>query len=212
MACPICNNRKAKRFCPARAETICSICCGTEREVTLDCPYDCPYLVSSRTYDFQRRVQDRKQLPFPDIQISSSFLAENQALLMKLGSAICLFARDHAPLVDSDVIECTKALAETHRTLESGLYYEQPPQSSVQRELYAHLAASLQEFEQERNQQQVVIGSKHHDTGQMFIFLTQLGSFRKNGRPKSRAYIDFLWSNFSTPDLQRRGSPIVLLE
>ena len=212
MVCPICDNRKAKRFCPARAETICSICCGTEREVTLDCPSDCPYLVSSRPYDFQRRVQDRKQLPFPDIQISSSFLGKNQPLLTKLGYAICLFARDHFPLVDSDVIECTKALAETHRTLESGLYYEQPPQSSVQRELYAHLGASLQEFEQERTRHQVVIGNRHHDTGQMFIFLTQLGSFRTNGRPKSRAYIDFLWSNFSTPDLQRRGSPIVLLE
>jgi len=26
--CPICSKRKAKRLCPARAETICSVCCA----------------------------------------------------------------------------------------------------------------------------------------------------------------------------------------
>ena len=48
MACPICQKRKAKRFCPGKDESICPVCCGTEREVTIDCPGDCPYLVASR--------------------------------------------------------------------------------------------------------------------------------------------------------------------
>src|SRR2546422_5223162 len=52
MICPICHKRKAKRFCPARGDSICSVCCGTEREVTIDCPSDCPHLIASR--------QDRK--------------------------------------------------------------------------------------------------------------------------------------------------------
>ena len=33
MSCPICEKRKASRFCPAKAEKICAVCCGTEREV-----------------------------------------------------------------------------------------------------------------------------------------------------------------------------------
>ena len=37
MTCPICENRKAARFCPAKGENICAVCCGTEREVTISC-------------------------------------------------------------------------------------------------------------------------------------------------------------------------------
>ena len=41
MSCPICEKRPAKRFCPAKGEKICAICCGEGREVTIDCPMDC---------------------------------------------------------------------------------------------------------------------------------------------------------------------------
>ena len=29
MSCPICQKRKAKRYCPAKEGTLCSVCCGT---------------------------------------------------------------------------------------------------------------------------------------------------------------------------------------
>ncbi len=47
MSCPICEKRKAARFCPAKGEKICAVCCGTEREVTIDCPSDCAYLLAA---------------------------------------------------------------------------------------------------------------------------------------------------------------------
>ena len=40
MSCPICEKRPPKRFCPAKGEKICAVCCGREREVTIDCPPD----------------------------------------------------------------------------------------------------------------------------------------------------------------------------
>src|SRR5262249_16974412 len=43
VSCPICEKRKGARFCPAKGEKICAICCGTEREVTIDCPVHCSY-------------------------------------------------------------------------------------------------------------------------------------------------------------------------
>ena len=61
MVCPICNKRKVKRLCPARAESICSICCGEQREVTIDCPTDCVYLVASRDYDLTRLAYRLRQ-------------------------------------------------------------------------------------------------------------------------------------------------------
>src|SRR6185437_3901085 len=51
VSCPICEKRKPKRFCPAKGEKICAICCGTYREVTIDCPVDCPHLIAARRYE-----------------------------------------------------------------------------------------------------------------------------------------------------------------
>ena len=210
MACPICNARKAKRFCPAKVESICSLCCGTEREVTIDCPTDCPFLIGSRDYDFRRRTLDRNQLPFSDTEIPQSFLAENEKLLAGLSFAICRFARTQPRLVDSDVINSTRALAETHHTLQSGLYYEQPPTSTLQRELYETLESSLKTFQEEETQQQGIIRNRTRDFEQILIFLTQLGTVRSNGRSRSRAFLDFLRTNFKDSDLGPRTSSIVL--
>ena len=51
MSCPICEKRKAERFCPAKGEKICAICCGTYREVTIDCPADCSHLIAAHRYE-----------------------------------------------------------------------------------------------------------------------------------------------------------------
>ena len=212
MPCPICNTRKAKRFCPAKAGSICSICCGTEREVTIDCPSDCSYLAGSRRYDFERRRVEKSELPFPETSVPSSLVNENQKLLLHLGYAICLFARDHSDLTDSDIIESTKALAETHRTLETGLYYEQPPEGPLSKELYGHLAAALKKFHEEESGRHGTAQSGTHEIYQMLVFLAQLGTLRMNGRPKSRAFLDFLRSQFKSPELDRPASSIVLLD
>src|SRR2546429_6036822 len=36
---------------PAKGETICAICCGTGREVTIDCAPDCPHLAAAHRYE-----------------------------------------------------------------------------------------------------------------------------------------------------------------
>ena len=112
MSCPICDKRKARRFCPAKGENICSVCCGTERERTIDCPSDCAYLVASRRYDHERREIDWTQVPFPETRIPASFVAAHERLLLSLTYAICLYARDASRLVDSDVLASLVALAE----------------------------------------------------------------------------------------------------
>ena len=59
MACAICNERKEKRFCPAMHAKICAQCCGEQREVTLDCPSDCPYLQQAREHEKRRAKAPR---------------------------------------------------------------------------------------------------------------------------------------------------------
>ena len=214
MTCPICQKRKAKRFCPAKAETICPVCCGTEREVTIDCPSDCPHLMASREHDYQRHDVDRSVLPFPDTKITASFVAAHQELLLDLSYAICLFARDNSALVDSDVIAALQCLAEAYRTLASGIVYENPPAYRIQRELYEAVKIGIEEHKKGERGKMAVASVRNIRNGEIcdtLMFLTQLGALRSNARPKGRAYLDFLRTQFRPEAFSKSTSNIVSL-
>ena len=211
MACPICEKRKAKRFCPAKAESICSVCCGTEREVSIDCPSDCAYLAASRQYDYERREIDRAKLPFPGTKINAAFLESHENLLLELAYVICLYAREHSVLVDSDVIASIQSLAETYQTLSTGIYYEKPPDYRIQRELYDNLKDAVKDYRRKEAQEVALVAVRDGEIRDTLIFLAQLGSMRTNGRPKSRAYLDFLRTQFKSEEFAKPTSNIILL-
>ena len=211
MTCPICHKRKVKRFCPARGDNICAVCCGTEREVTIDCPADCPHLVASRKYDEGRRQVDWSNIPFSDVHISNEFAQSHAVLLMTLISSIWGYAREHRQVVDTDAIGALQALAESYRTLTSGLYYEKPPDYLYQRELYQVLKTTLEEFQRIQAQRQGLVTLRNSDLRDSLIYLTQLGALRANGRPKGRAFLDLIRSQVAPQDSAQTGSNIVLL-
>jgi len=211
LLCPICNKRKVKRFCPARGDSICAVCCGTEREVTIDCPADCPHLVASRKYDEGRRQVDWSNIPFSDVQISYEFGQSHAQLLMTLLSSIWKYAREHRQVADTDVIAALQALAESYRTLSRGLYYEKPPDYPYQRELYQELKTTLEEFEVVQTQRQGLVTIRNSDLRDSLIYLTQMGALRANGRPKGRAFLDLIRSQVAPEDSANAGSSIVLL-
>ncbi|MGH9397535.1 MAG: hypothetical protein ACRD18_11880 [Terriglobia bacterium] len=82
MVCPICQKHKAKRFCPAKVEMICTVCCGTQREVTIDCPSDCSYLIASRQHQDERREVEWEKMPFREQKIPYSVLEIHEYLFM----------------------------------------------------------------------------------------------------------------------------------
>jgi hypothetical protein len=211
LICPICQKRKAKRFCPAKAEYICSVCCGTEREVTIDCPSDCPYLRASRQYDLERRQIDWAKVPFPETKIPSSFVAAHEKLILALSYAVVRWAQDNPQTVDSDVEAALASLAEAYRTLSSGIYYERAPDYMLQRGLYDTLKSAIAEFRKMETQQVGVSSVRDGEIRDALIFLAQLGATRANGRPKGRAYLDFLRSQFNLKEVSRPASNIVLL-
>ena len=211
MACPICNTRKVKRLCPARGDSICAVCCGTEREVTIDCPADCPYLVASRKYDSGRRQVDRPSIPFADVRFSDDFAQSHGPLLVALLSSISRYAREHRQMVDTDVIAALQALAEAYRTLSSGLYYEKPPDYLYQRELYQALKATLEEFQQVETQRRGLASIRNSDIRDALIFLTQFGAIRANGRAKGRAFLDLIATELAPEASAQPASNIVLL-
>lgn len=211
MACPICNKRKPKRFCPARAESICSICCGTEREVSIDCPSDCMHLVASRQYDMTRLEIDWEKVPFAEIKFGRSFAETHEQLLIQIDYAICKFAADHREVVDTDVLVALQTLAETYRTQASGIIYEKPLDYALQRELYDALKVSIAEFRKNEAQRVGMTTIRDSDVRDVLIFLTQLCAVHENGRPKGRAYLDLIRRQFPKEEFQKATSNIVLL-
>jgi hypothetical protein len=211
LICPICQKRKAKRLCPARAASICTICCGTEREVTIDCPSDCAYLIDSREHDTTRREVDWSKLPFADTRIPISFAEAHGSLLLALDYGICRFARGDRSTVDADVLAAVQALAESYRTLSSGIYYEQPPNHARQRGIYEALKAAIEDFRKEEAKRATVTTTRDNEIRDALIFLCQLGATSTNGRPLGRAYLDLLRSQFPEEEFQKPASNIVLL-
>ena len=45
----------------------------------------------------------------------------------------------------------------------------------------------------------------------VLIFLAQMGATQSNGRPKGRAYLDFLRAQFKSDEFSKPGSKLVLL-
>jgi hypothetical protein len=211
LSCPLCNQRKVKRFCPARGEKICAVCCGTEREVTIDCPMDCPHLLSSRNYGAGRREVDWSQVPFADVQIPHDFAQSHSPLLIALSAAIWDYVRAHREVVDADAVAALQALAESYRTLSSGIYYEKPPEYLYRRELYQALKAGIEQFKQSETERQGLTTTRDSDIRDVLIVFTQIGAARSNGRPKSRAFLDIIRVQLGAQPPAQTDSRIVLL-
>src|ERR1700691_2436006 len=128
MSCPICEKRPPKRFCPAQGEKICAICCGREREVTIDCPPDCSYLVAAHRYESEhRKPAPAEELPYRDLQVPADFVYERWPAITGVAAAILAFQMQDRELHDGAVLAAIEALAETYRPLGPGIYYERPP-------------------------------------------------------------------------------------
>ncbi len=167
--------------------------------------------MASRVYDEGRRQVDWSKVPFADVRIPFEFAQSHGMLLMALISSIGEYARDHRQVVDTDAIAALQALAETYRTLSSGLYYEKPPDYIYRRELYQELKAALEEFKEAETQRLGLATTRDSEIRDALTFLTQLGATRENGRPKGRAFLDLIRTQLGSEASGKPASNIVLL-
>ena len=211
MICAICQKRKAKRLCPAKSAMICPVCCGNEREVTIDCPSDCTYLIASREHYEERHAVDWDKIPFAGKEIPRAILLAHEKLFLELSYVICDYARENPALVDSDVIAAMQSLAETYETLTKGILYEKPPDHRMQRELYDKLKKAVEEYKGREGQGLAAVTSvRDPEIRDALIVLTQTSAARSNGRPKGRALIDMMRSQFKPGTFSRTTSRLIV--
>lgn len=211
MNCTICEKRKAVRFCPTKGEKICAVCCGTEREVTIDCVPDCSYLLTAHRYEDEHRRSVPADTPLLDVTMPQDIVYTHQKLITALVFSIAKFCSSHAAATDPDVVAALQALAETHKTMISGIFYEKPPEAPLPRELYAAIMALLAEIKRQQAEKTGFATLKDSDVFYVLVFLHRMGLLRTNRRPKSRRFIEFLRAQFpQSQDLKREESRIIV--
>ena len=192
-------------------ETICAICCGREREVTINCPVDCPYLLAAHRYEDEHRREMPADTPLLDVTIPNDIVHTHQQLMTALAFAIAKFGASQPTATDPDVLSAIEAFAETYKTLAAGIYYERQPAGPVARELYAELTTLIQELKHKQAERGASSEMKDRDVFYLQVFLYRMGLLRTNGRPRSHRYIEFLRSQFpDAAELQRQESHIIV--
>ena len=211
MSCPICEKRKAVRFCPAKAERICAVCCGTEREISIDCPTDCAYLLSAHRYEGEHPRSIPADTPFLDEKIPQDIIYTHQQLMSAMAFAIAKFCAAQPAATDPDVLTALQALAQTYKTLGTGILYEKPPDAILPRELYASLTGFIAEVKKQQAERGEFSSLKDSEILALLLFLYRMGLVRTNGRSHSRRYIEFLRGQFpQAPELKREESRIIV--
>jgi hypothetical protein len=217
LSCAICEHRKEKRFCLAIHGRICPQCCGEQREVTLDCPSECPYLQQAREHDKPRSIEDFDRAAlFLQVEVSEQFTYEREHLLMGFSYALAKAAQADRDLNDRDLIAALTAMCTSYeRLVNSGLHYEQPLTSAAQLSVAAEVEQLLMGVREAEQEEMAYSNLRDADVLRALVFQLRLAHGRTSGRPKSRAFVDFLLAQFSgqptgvvTP--QESGSRIIV--
>ncbi len=125
MKCPLCNQRKGKRACPAKNVSICGQCCGEKRILEIDCPESCEYLQIGRS--FESRAQRLRHLYTDDpvkLEKRRRVYTEFQSVVADIESLLADERRLSRDLSDKDAAEALDLLLATLRTEENGILYE----------------------------------------------------------------------------------------
>lgn len=217
MSCVICTKRKEKRFCPAVHGRICPQCCGEQREVTLDCPRDCAYLQQARQHEKPRPIGELDQASlFRHVAVSEHYLYEHEHLIAGLTYALAKSARTGHDLTDAELLSALSAITKTYDTLvNSGLHYESPMSAAYQQAIAAEIQTMVKDYRETELKHLGFTRLKDEDVLRGLVFLVRMAMARTSGRPRSRAFIEFLYDQFpekqsliATP--QESGSSIIV--
>ena len=207
MKCKICNIRKPRRFCPGVNGDICPICCGNERERTITCPLECPYLQEAHEHERTPEIQIAA-LPNRDIQVSEQFLRTREPLLQFVLALLVRSSLETPGVIDSDVREAIEAMIRTYRTAATGLVYESLPENPVAAGIFTRMREGLDKLRDALIEK----GSTPRDSDFLgiFVYLQHVELARNNERPRCRAFMDFLRRLFPDYEAPKVDSPLIV--
>ena len=116
---------------------------------------------------------------------------------MGLTFALAKAARADRSLNDHDIIGALTSMAKTYETLvNSGLHYESPTTSLARQAVAAEVQKMIKEYREAEQKHMGVVRLRDSEVLKALVFLVRMAHGRTSGRPKSRAFIDFLSAQF----------------
>jgi hypothetical protein len=206
--CPLCQSRKAKRYCPAKRGAICAVCCGTKREIEIDCPSDCSYLQSGRDYESQKASRAVSVLPTTERLWASEFLSSHSGILYGLWNAV-LDERSRFPeMVDNDLQQAVQGLIQTYQTLDNGIYYDVEPVSPIPKSLYWAMKSFFEPSVDSKAEPRRFKTSTILDILTLFLEMELTTTLP---RPRSRAFLDHIDKACRNLETTENDSPRLVL-
>jgi len=104
--CTRCGKRKAKRFCPALGQSICSLCCGQLREKELHCPPNCPQLSKHKSYQ-EKRIIEKRHILHPRQTFEEGDILKDKRMVwlaFHIEAPLKEYAEKHPSLNDKDAL------------------------------------------------------------------------------------------------------------
>lgn len=177
---------------------ICAPCCGTYREVTIDCVETCPHLLASRRHDRPPAAPEAPPIA-PEIEISERFLHSRRGLLVALNLAIGDYRAKHPGIVDADLRAALEGLVRTLATRRAGILYESRPLGEFAAGLFEALLAAWGQYQEDARRELLPEAPRESDFERAAVLLARMAQAHGNGRPRSRRALSFL----APPELMR---------
>jgi hypothetical protein len=168
-----------------------------------------------------------RDLEIPEIEIHEQFLYEREELILGLSFALVKSARaerslaghslaghslaDHSladrPLMDRDLIAALSSLAKSYQTLvNSSLIYAPQTSNLAHQSIAREVETMVREFREAEEKHLGYNRLRDADVLKALVFLLRMGLARTSGRPKSRAFVDFLFAQFPEKQSALAGS------
>jgi hypothetical protein len=161
MKCPLCDQRKAKRSCPAKNAQICSQCCGEKRVLEIRCPDSCEYLQAGRERDGDEHSKILHLMNPQDLQKHRAVLAEHQHSIARIEFAIGSERLLAHSLTDADAAETIDLLLGTYRTEDNGILYEKTSENLRVETVRRQVRAVIEDLRNpEATKEQGIVGTE----------------------------------------------------
>ena len=175
--------------------------------MTVSCPLDCEYLIEARRRE-KPSLRKPEEWPNQDVQITEEFLRNHEPLLIFLGMKLLEASLETAGAVDSDVRQSIESLIRTYRTLQSGLYYETMPDNLIAAGIHQRIQAAIEQLRKELTEKGAT-GIRDSEILGILVFLERVALSQDNGRPRGRAFIDYLRGYFADEKSPASASSLI---
>jgi hypothetical protein len=134
---------------------------------------------------------------FPKVEIGDAFIYEQEPLILGLSYSLARSARSGRSIGDSDLIAALTALVRSYETLaNSGLHYDAPITNLAHQAIAADIQQMVKEYRETEQKHTGYTRLRDSDVLRALVFLLRMGLTRTSGRPRSRAFVDFLLAQF----------------